>query len=91
MIVFSKTEDHCSQAIKQEAKEAFENNMHHNDTKQTIARAYLSNRECLLLVAVYYNLPELTLNRIFPSVYFVDTNFQRKEFKYCFLKKHLAS
>ena len=33
---FSKTEDHCSLATKQAAKEAL----------KTITKAYLSNREC---------------------------------------------
>ena len=43
---FLKTEDRCSQAMKQAAKEAFENNMNHHDTKKKIAKAYISNREC---------------------------------------------
>ena len=59
---FSKTEDHCSQAIKQVTKEAFENTMHHNNTTNTIAKAYLSNREC---ERVYHILPELKLRKIF--------------------------
>ena len=37
---FSKTEDRCSQTMKQAAKEAFETNMHHDDTMKTIAKAY---------------------------------------------------
>ena len=37
----SKSEDQCSQALKQASKEAFENNMHHHDTMKTIAKAYL--------------------------------------------------
>ena len=41
---FSKTEDSCSQAMKQAAKEFFENKMDH-DTIKTIAKAYLSNLE----------------------------------------------
>ena len=71
---FSKTEDQCSQTMKQTAKEAFENNMHHHDTMKTIAKAYLSNRECSVQEAVYHILPELKLRRIFPAVYFVNTN-----------------
>ena len=39
---FSKTEDQCSQAMKEAAKEAFENNTHHHDTMKTISKAYLS-------------------------------------------------
>ena len=41
---FSKTEDQCSQAIKQAAKEAFENNMNYHDTMKKVAEDYLSNR-----------------------------------------------
>ena len=33
----------CSQTMKEIAKEAFENNMHHHDTMKTIAKDYLSN------------------------------------------------
>ena len=43
---FSKTEDQCSQAIKQALKEAFKNKMHHHDTMKTNNKAYLANREC---------------------------------------------
>ena len=84
---FSKTENRCSQAMKQAAKEAFENNMHHHDTKKIIALAYLSNRQCSVQEAVYHILPELKL-RIFAAVYFVNTNPPRKEFSYYFLKKN---
>ena len=71
---FSENEDRCSQFIKKAAKEAFGNNMHHHNTKKTIAKAYLSNREYFLQEAVYHILPELKLRRIFPDVYFVNTN-----------------
>ena len=37
---FSKTEDQCSQALQQAAKEAYENNMHHHDAMKTIAKTY---------------------------------------------------
>ena len=71
---FSKTEDQCSKAMKQAAKEGFENNMHHHDTMKAIAKAYLSNLECSVLEPVYHILPELKLRRIFPAVYFVNAN-----------------
>ena len=71
---FSKTEDQCSQAMRQAVKEAYENNMHHHDTMKTIAKAYLGSRECSVQGAVYHILPELKLRRIFPAVYFVNTN-----------------
>ena len=60
--------------MKQAAKEAFKNNMHHCDTMKAIAKAYLSNRECSVQEAVYHILPELKLRRIFPVVYFVNIN-----------------
>ena len=37
---FSNIEDQYSQVIKQAAKEAFQNNMHHYNTMKTIAKAY---------------------------------------------------
>ena len=36
---FSKSEDQCTQAMKEEAKEAFENNLRHDETMKAIARA----------------------------------------------------
>ena len=71
---FSKTKDQFSQAIKQAAKEAFEKNIHHHGTMKTIAKAYLSSRECSLQEAVYHILSELKLKRILTAVYFVNTN-----------------
>ena len=66
----SKNEDQCSQTIKQVAKETFEN----YGTMKTIAKAYLSNPECSVKEAVYHNLSELKLSRLFSTVYFVNTN-----------------
>ena len=37
---FSKSQDRCSQAMKQAAKEAFENNTYHHNTMKTIAKNY---------------------------------------------------
>ena len=71
---FLKTDDQCSQAIKQAAKEAFENNMHYNDPMKTTAKAFLSNRECSVQKEVYHVLPELKLRIIFPTVDFVNIN-----------------
>ena len=71
---FSKTECRCTQAMKQTAKEVFENKMDHHDTMKTVAKAYLSNRGCFLQEAVYPVLAELKVSRIFHAVYFVNTN-----------------
>ena len=71
---FSKIGNQCSQAIKQAVKDAFDNNMHHHDTIKAIAKANLSNRKCSVQEEVYHFLPKLKLKRIFPVVYFVNTN-----------------
>ena len=60
------------------AKEAYENNMHHHGTMETIAKAYLNSRECSVQEAVYHVLPESKLRGIFPSVYFVNTNLPKE-------------
>ena len=87
---FSKTEDQCSQAMKQAAKEAFENNMYHPDTIKTIVKAYLRNRECSVQEAVYHILPELKLRTIFPAVYFVNTNLPEERVQVLLSKKELS-
>ena len=72
--------------MKQVAKEAFENNMDHHDTPKTISEDYLNNQECsnqILLV--------LKIRRIFPNVYFVNTNPTKKIAQFFFLKKNLAN
>ena len=70
----SKTEDQCSQTMKQAAKETFENNIYHPDTMKTVTKAYSSNRECSVQEAIYDILPLLKPRRIFPAVYFVSTS-----------------
>ena len=68
----SKTQDRCSQAMKESPKEAFDNNMDNHENikkkKKKIAKAYLSSRECSVQEAVYHILLELKLTRIFPAV-----------------------
>ena len=74
---FSKTEDQCSQAMKQPVKETFENNIHHHDTMKIIAKAYLTVEKVLYTMQFTIFLPELKLRRIFLAVYFVNTNLPR--------------
>ena len=88
---FSKTEDRFSQVMKQAAKEAFENNRHHHDTMKTIVNGYLTNRESSFQEEVYHILPELKLRRIFPAGTLSTPIFQRKKYKYCFLKYSLGN
>ena len=87
---FWKTEHRCSQTMKQAAKEAFENNMHHYDTMKTIAKAHLSNQECSVQQAVYHILPELKLRKIFLAVYFVNANLPEERVKVLHSEKNLV-
>ena len=75
--------------MKQAAKEAL-NNMHHHDTMKTIAKAYLSNQECSVQEAVYHILPELKLRRIFPAVYYVNTNPPEERVQVLLSEKELS-
>ena len=88
---FSKIEDQCSQAIKQPAKEAFENNIHYHDTMKSIAKAYLSNREYSVQETVYHILPESKLRRIFAVVYFVNTSLSAKRVQVLLPEKELST
>ena len=76
--------------MKQAAKEAFENNMHHQDTMKTIAKAYLSNRQCSVQEAVYHILPELKLRRIVPAVCSVNANPPEETVNVLLSKKELS-
>ena len=48
---------------------------------KNILQAYTSKRECSVQEAVYHILPELHLRRVFPSVYFVNTNLPEERSK----------
>ena len=85
---FSKTQDQCSQAMKQAAKEALEDNMHHHDTM--IAKSYLSNCECSVQESVYHNLTELKLRRIFPAVYIINISLLEEIFQVLLSEKELT-
>ena len=64
--------------------------MHNQDTMKTIAKAYLSNWEYSVQEVVYHILPELKLRRIFPAVYFVNTNLPEERFRVLLSKKELS-
>ena len=87
---FSKTEDQSSQTTKQEAKEAFENNMPHHDTMKTIAKDYLRNQECSVQETVNHILPESKLRRIFLAIYIVNTNFPEERVQVLLSEKELS-
>lgn len=59
--------------MKGEAKEGFENNLHHYEIIKTNSRAYLDKHGCSAQEDVYHILSELKLSRVFPAVHFVNT------------------
>ena len=76
--------------MKQAAKEAYENNLHHHDTMKTIAKTCLSSRGCSVQEAVYHVLPELKVRRIFPAVHFLNTNLQEERVQVLLSEKELT-
>ena len=71
-------------------KEAFKNNMHDHDTMKTIAKAYLSNRECSVQEVVYHILLELKLRKVFPAVYLVNKNSPEEGVQVLLSEKELS-
>lgn len=70
----SKNEVQYSQVMKEEAKEAFENNLHHYESVKTTSQANLSKHKYSAQEDVYHIFPELKLRRVFPAVHFVYSN-----------------
>ena len=88
---FTKTEDQCSSQEKA-PKEAFENNIHHYDTMRIISKTYLNDRKSSVQEASYHISSKLKLRRIFPSVYFVNTNLSMERLQVLLPeKKNLAN
>ena len=77
----SKTEDSCSNTMKQVLTESIEKRQNNFDQMRAIAHAYASNRECSVQEAVHHCLPELWLRKVFPRVIYAKTNFLEKRFK----------
>ena len=78
---FAKSEDQCSEAMKEAAKLAIENKLDNSQAMKMVIRAYLSKRECSVQEAVYHILPELHLRKIFPGVCFANSNLPEERTK----------
>ena len=78
---FSKSEDESSEAMKQAAKEAKELNKSSYEQMKSIAKAYITKRECSVQEAVYHVMPELWLRKSYPCVIFINTNMPEKRFR----------
>ena len=64
--------------------------MHYHDTIKIIAKAYLSNPECFVQEAVYHIFPKLKLRRMFPGMYYVNTNLLEQTVQMLLSEKELS-
>ena len=64
--------------------------MHHQYTMKTIAKAYLSNQEFSVQETIYRILLELKLRRIFPAMYFFNTNLPEERVQVLLSEKKLS-
>ena len=87
---FSKSEDESSEAMKQAAKEAKELDKSSYEQMKSIARAYITKRECSVQEAVYHVMPELWLRKSYPCVNFINTNMPEKRFRVCRTEEELG-
>ena len=78
---FSKSEDKCSNAMKEALKEAVNLEKSSYETMKNIAKAYNTNRECSVQEAVYLTMPQLWLRKCFPAIQFVNTNLPDERYR----------
>ena len=86
---FSKTEDETSEAMKQAAKEAFNTNKTNIEQVRSIARAYVTKRECSVQESVYLVMPELWLRKSFPGKVFANSNLPENRYRMCLSKNEI--
>ena len=87
---FSKSEDESSEAMKQAAKEAKGLNKSSYEQMKSIAKAYITKRECSVQETVYHVMPELWLRKSYPCVIFINTNMPEKRFRVCRMEEELG-
>ena len=78
---FSKSEDDTSQAMNQAAKEATSCNKSKLELMKSVARAYITKRECSVQEAVYHVMPELWLRKTFLGVLFANSNLPEDRYR----------
>jgi len=70
----SKSEDESTEAMKQAAKEAYENGKTIQERMKLISKAYRTQREMSIQEAVSIVLPEIWLRKTSPGVIFANSN-----------------
>ena len=89
-VYFLKLEDESTEAMKQAVKEAMKSNKSAYEQMKSIARAYITKRECSVQEAVYHVIPELWLRKAYPTVIFINTNLPEKRFRICCCEEELS-
>ena len=87
---FSKSENECSVAMKQAARDAFEKELKNYKQMKSVANAYINKRERSIQECVYHILPDQWLRKTFPAVIFANSNIPEKRFRLC-LAEHEVS
>ena len=78
---FSKDENESSEAIRNAAKEARENNLDLRTSLKKVGAAFLSSREVSAQECVYRCMPELWLTKRYPATIFVNTNLPNERLR----------
>lgn len=76
---FSKAEDATSEAMKKAAELAISISQTKREYMKTVARAYLTKRECSIQEAVYHAMPQLWLSKSSPAVIFANSNLPENQ------------
>ena len=77
----SKSEDESTEAMKQAAKEAYENGKTIQERMKSISKAYRTQREMSIQEAVSIVLPEIWLRKTSPGVIFANSNLPENRYR----------
>ena len=76
----SKSENECSDAMKQAVRDAFEKVFKNYDQLKSFANAYINKSKCSIQECVHHILPGQWLRKEFPGVIFANSNVAEKIF-----------
>ena len=81
----SKSEDECSQAMRQALKEAFEDKQ-----MKSVAQKYINKTECSIKQCVYQFFIVHWFRKTFPGVIFANSNITEKRYRICREEKDIS-
>ena len=86
----SKSEDECTNAMKDAMKDALQNKSDKYEQMKSIANAYINKRECSVQECVYHILSGQWLRKTYPGVVFANSNIPQKRFRMCLTEKEVS-